>query len=104
MLAGACLLWVINIVSSAAAHFHFSPDFGHIAASRRSATKSADARRGAADDSELRQATGAVAPVAPDKQGVQGRSRTFHDSEGEAQRGLFCGTGRFGQAVQHLHC
>jgi hypothetical protein len=62
------------------------------------------AMRGAADDSELRQATGAVAPVAPDKQGVQGRSRTFHDSEGEAQRGWVCGAGRFGQGEQPLHC
>ena len=36
-----------------AAH-RFSPDSGHIAASHRSATKSADARQGAADDGELR--------------------------------------------------
>ena len=41
-----------------AARFRFSPDSGHIGASRRSATKSADARRGAADDGELRQAAG----------------------------------------------
>jgi hypothetical protein len=40
------------------------------AASRRSATKSADARRGAADGGELRQAAGAAAPVAADKRGV----------------------------------
>jgi hypothetical protein len=38
-----------------------SPDFGHIAASHRSATKSADARRGATHDGELRQAAGAAA-------------------------------------------
>ena len=38
----------------------FSPDSGHIAASHRSATKSADARRGAADGVELRQAAGAA--------------------------------------------
>ena len=44
------------------AHFRFSPDSGHIAASHRSATKSADARRGAADGGELRQAAGAAAP------------------------------------------
>jgi hypothetical protein len=25
-------------------------------------------------------------------------------SEGEAQHGLFCWTGRFGQGDQHLHC
>jgi hypothetical protein len=25
-------------------------------------------------------------------------------SEGEAQHGLFCGTGRFGQEDQRLHC
>ena len=43
-----------------AAHF-CSPDSGRIAASHRSVTKSADARRGAADDGELRQAAGAVA-------------------------------------------
>jgi hypothetical protein len=53
-----------------AAHFRFSPDFGHIAASHRSATKSADARRGAAHGGELRQVAGAAASVAPDKQGV----------------------------------
>jgi hypothetical protein len=35
------------------AYFHFSPDSGHIAASHRSATKSAEARRGAADGGEL---------------------------------------------------
>ena len=40
-------LLVINVVSSAAAHFCFCPNSGHIAALRRSATKSADARRGA---------------------------------------------------------
>jgi len=38
-----------------AAHFRFSPDSGHIAASHRSATKTADARRGAADGGELHQ-------------------------------------------------
>ena len=37
------------------ARFRFSPDSGQIAASRRPATKSADARRGAADDGEIRQ-------------------------------------------------
>ena len=41
-----------------AAHFHFSPDSGRIAASHRSATKSADARRGAAVGGELCQAAG----------------------------------------------
>ena len=53
-----------------AARFRFSPDSGHIAASHRSATKSADARRGAADGGELRQAAGAVALAAADKRGV----------------------------------
>jgi hypothetical protein len=43
---------------------------GHITASRRSATKSADARRGAAVGGELRQAAGAAASVAADKRGV----------------------------------
>ena len=52
------------------ARFRFSPNSGHIAASHRSATKSADARRGVADDGELRQAAGAVASVATDKRGV----------------------------------
>jgi hypothetical protein len=41
-----------------AARFRFSPNSGRIAASHRSATKSADARRGAADGGELRQAAG----------------------------------------------
>ena len=45
-----------------AAHFRFSPDSGHIAASDRSATKSVDARRGAAVGCELRQVAGAAAP------------------------------------------
>jgi len=44
-----------------AAHFRFPPDSGHLAASHRSATKSADARRGAAHGGELRQAAGAAA-------------------------------------------
>ena len=47
-----------------AAHFRLSPDSGHIAASRRSATKSADARRGAALGVELRQDARAAALVA----------------------------------------
>ena len=34
----------------------------------------------------------------PISEALTGCSRTFHDLEGEAQRGLFCGTGRFGQA------
>jgi hypothetical protein len=38
----------------------FSPDSGHIAASHRSATKSADARRGAAVGGELRKVAGAA--------------------------------------------
>jgi len=37
-----------TLFQAQAAHFRFSPDSGHIAASHRSATKSADARRGAA--------------------------------------------------------
>ena len=48
-----------------AAHFRFSPNSGRIAASHRSATKSADARRGAADGGELRQAAGAAAWTPP---------------------------------------
>ena len=46
-----------------AARFRFSPDSGRIASSHRSATKSADARRGAAAGGELRQAAGAAASV-----------------------------------------
>ena len=49
--------------------FRFSPNSGRIAASYRSATKSADARRGAGHDGELRQAAGAAASVAADKPG-----------------------------------
>jgi hypothetical protein len=55
---------VINVVSAQAARFRLSPNSGHIAASHRSATKSADARRGAAVGGELRQAAGAAASVA----------------------------------------
>jgi hypothetical protein len=43
-------------------HFQFAPDSGRIAASHRSATKSADARRGAADGGELRRVAGDAAP------------------------------------------
>ena len=46
-----------------AVHFRFSPNSEHIAASHRSATKSADARRGAAHGGELRQGAGAAASV-----------------------------------------
>ena len=57
-----------------AAHFRFSPDSGHIAASHRSASKSAHAR-GAAHGGELHQAAGAAALVAADERGVTRRSR-----------------------------
>ena len=60
--------------------FRFSPDFGHIAASRRSATKSADARRGAAHGGELRQVAGAVALVAADERGLRWLQPQIHDS------------------------
>jgi Cyclic nucleotide-binding domain len=63
-----------------AAHFRFSPDSGRIAASHRSANKSADARRGAADDGELRQAAGAAASIAADKRGVTRSQPQIHDS------------------------
>ena len=87
-----------------AAHFRISPDSGHIAASHRSATKSADARRGAAVGGELRQAAGAVASVTTYKRGVTRSQPHISRFKGEAQRGLFCGTGRFGQGEQRLHC
>jgi hypothetical protein len=57
-----------------------------------------EARRMAANFTKL------TASVAADKRDVTILLRTFHDSEGEAQRRLFCGTGRFGQGEQHLHC
>ena len=44
-----------------AAYFRFSPDSGRIDAWYRSATKSADARRGAAVGGELHQTAGAAA-------------------------------------------
>ena len=77
-----------TLFQAQAAHFRFSPDFGHIAASHRSATKSPDARRGAADDGELRQAAGAAALVAADKRRRAIRLRSAcrpHDAE-EAKR------------------
>jgi hypothetical protein len=55
------------------ARFRFSPDCGHIAASHRSATKSADARRGAAVGGELRQA---AKPTA--SKGVEYKRDTSH--------------------------
>ena len=63
-----------------AAHFRFSPDSGHIAASHRSPTKSADARRGAPVGGELRQAAAAAAPVATNKRGVTRSQPQIHDS------------------------
>ena len=45
---------------------------GHITASHRSATKSADARQGAVHGRELRQAAGAAARAAADKRGATG--------------------------------
>ena len=54
-----------------AARFRFSPNSGHLAALHRSATKSADARRGAAVGGELRQAAGAAAWAAADKRAVR---------------------------------
>src|SRR5580693_328463 len=63
---------VVNLVSAQAAHVRLSPDSRHSVASRRSATKSADARRGAADDDELRQAAGLLHGPPPG-----GCSRTF---------------------------
>jgi hypothetical protein len=47
---------------------------------RRPATKSADARRGAAHGRELHQAAGAVASVATDKRGVRRLQPHIHDS------------------------
>ena len=63
-----------------AARFRFSPNSGHIAASHRSATKSADARRSAAIGGELHQAAGAAAWVAAGKRGVTRLQPHIHDS------------------------
>ena len=49
---------VINIVSRATHALPLLAQSGHITASHRSATKSADARQGAADGGELRQVAG----------------------------------------------
>jgi hypothetical protein len=68
----SCRLRVIKSFQAQAAHYRFCADSGHIAASHRSATKSADARRGAAVGGELRQAAGAAALVAADERGVTG--------------------------------
>jgi hypothetical protein len=48
-----------------AARFRFSPDSGHAAASRRSATNRLTRDEARAVGGELRQAAGAVASVAP---------------------------------------
>ena len=76
---------VINVVSSASRALPLLPDFGHIAASHRSATKSADARRGAADDGELRQAAGAAASAAADKRRRAIRLRSASRLHGAAE-------------------
>jgi hypothetical protein len=70
----------LNVVSSTRRALPLLPDSGRIAASHRSATKSADARRGAAHGGELRQAAGAVASVATDKRGVTRSQPQIHDS------------------------
>ena len=69
-----------TLFQAQAARFRFSPNSGRIAASHRSATKSADAQRGAAVGGELRQAAGAVASVATDKRGVTRSQPQIHDS------------------------
>src|SRR4029078_3032122 len=55
------------------ARLRFSADSGHIAASHRLATKSADARQGAADDGELHQAAKPTASI-----GVEYKRDTSH--------------------------
>jgi hypothetical protein len=70
----------LNVVSSTRRALPLLPDSGRIAASHRSATKSADARRGAAHGGKLPQAAGTVASVAPDKRGVTGSQPQIHDS------------------------
>ena len=80
-----------------AAHFRFSPDFGDIAASHRSATNRLtrdEARRGG----ELHQAAGPAALVAADKRGVTGLQPHIHDSPRK-----FRLTPNSGRVVGH-HC
>ena len=71
-------LKVINVVSSASRALPLLAQSGHIAASHRSATKSADARRGAALGGEPN--AGATARVAADKRGVTRSQPQIHDS------------------------
>jgi hypothetical protein len=83
-----------------AAHFRFSPTPTYRCVELRSATKSADARRGAADDGELRRAAGAAASVAADKRSVTGSQP--HLSRFRRRGAACCGTGRFGQVASAL--
>ena len=57
------------------------PRSGHIAALHRSATKSAEARRGAADDDELRQAAGLLHGPPPIRREVRLQSHFSRQSE-----------------------
>jgi hypothetical protein len=70
----------INVVSSASRALPLLSDSGPIAASHRSATKSADARRGAAVNDELRQVAGAAALVAADERNVRWLQPQIHDN------------------------
>ena len=67
------------VINVQATHFRFSPDSGYIAASHRSASKSADAR-GTAHGGELHQAAGAAASVAADERDVTRSQPHIHDS------------------------
>jgi hypothetical protein len=68
-----------------AAHFRFSPDSRRIAASHRSPTKSADARRGAVHGVELRQAAGLLHGPPPIRREVRLQSHISRQSAQPAQ-------------------
>ena len=69
----------------------YPSDSGHVAVSHRSAAKSADARRGAGDDGELRRAAGAAAWAAADKRGVTRSQPQISDGPRNARLDPNCG-------------
>ena len=97
--SGLSLKWVYQRRFKRKPHTSVSPPIPDV--SQRVAPlgdQSVDARRGAAVDGELREAAGAAAWAVPDKRGVTRLQAHIFTIQKD------CGTGRFGQWEQHLHC
>ena len=79
-----------TLFQAQAAHFRFSPDYGHIAESHRSATKSAEARRLAVNFAKLlgllRRSPPRSQPQIHDSPRNQLNSRSIGDGEARSSR------------------